>query len=319
MFLFLFLLQSVLQNVYDDSGSSGDDSDSEEEDNASGSDGSEEGEMAWLCPPQTNRLLLFEGSLLHGVVPHIRDPPGQPQTPPGQQDTAAGGGGGGGGGGGAEAAPRVTLMIGWWGPHVCTTDTPKQAAAPGHTTDLKPNMRMPAAAPDSSSGATAGRGRGRKKQSVKEEEEEEEVCVSWPALFKTDDDASMSDLLSETTVQKKQRNKLKDSSMCQPSDALIKINGDIWEEVGKKDTTQQQKGGGGSQKGKVRVLQSDVEFLGNWFLSSRTEILDQIEYSSEACREAAAAAASSSGRSDGAGGSAFGFMSAEDLRRLRGE
>ena len=58
-----------------------------------------EGHKAWLCFPNSSRLLLFDGSLLHGVVPHIksRDSDSNP------------------------SATRLTLMIGWWDSQVHTT------------------------------------------------------------------------------------------------------------------------------------------------------------------------------------------------------
>ena len=51
----------------------------------------------WLCAPRPNRLLTFDGSLLHCVVPPIPAP--------------------------ADAARRrITIMVGWWGPEVTVGD-----------------------------------------------------------------------------------------------------------------------------------------------------------------------------------------------------
>jgi len=51
----------------------------------------------WLCAPRPNRLLTFDGSLLHCVVPPIPAP--------------------------ADAARRrITVMVGWWGPDVTVGD-----------------------------------------------------------------------------------------------------------------------------------------------------------------------------------------------------
>jgi hypothetical protein len=51
----------------------------------------------WLCAPRANRLLTFDGSLLHCVVPPIPAP--------------------------ADAARRrITVMVGWWGPDVTVGD-----------------------------------------------------------------------------------------------------------------------------------------------------------------------------------------------------
>jgi len=51
----------------------------------------------WLCAPRRNRLLTFDGSLLHCVVPPMPAP--------------------------ADAARRrITVMVGWWGPDVTVGD-----------------------------------------------------------------------------------------------------------------------------------------------------------------------------------------------------
>ena len=51
----------------------------------------------WLCAPRANRLLTFDGSLLHCVVPPIPAP--------------------------SDAARRrITVMVGWWGPDVTVGD-----------------------------------------------------------------------------------------------------------------------------------------------------------------------------------------------------
>ena len=52
--------------------------------------------MAWLCTPKVNRLLAFDGSLLHGVVP-----PAPPDTDRPLPEAAM-------------AQKRITLMLGWW-------------------------------------------------------------------------------------------------------------------------------------------------------------------------------------------------------------
>ena len=69
-------------------------------------------DCAWTCAPKTGRLLLFNGRLLHGVVPHIHP------------DRIAG-----------PRGPRLTLMIGWWGRHVHTV--------PYAAGRQLPNMLMP--------------------------------------------------------------------------------------------------------------------------------------------------------------------------------
>ena len=57
----------------------------------------EENAAGWLCAPRPNRLLTFDGSLLHCVVPPIPAP--------------------------ADAARRrITVMVGWWGSDVTVGD-----------------------------------------------------------------------------------------------------------------------------------------------------------------------------------------------------
>ena len=58
---------------------------------------SAENAAGWLCAPRANRLLTFDGSLLHCVVPPLPAP--------------------------ADAARRrITVMVGWWGPDVTVGD-----------------------------------------------------------------------------------------------------------------------------------------------------------------------------------------------------
>ncbi len=73
---------------------------------------------AWLCQPAENRLLLFDGAFLHGVVPYL--PLGVDAA-----DALS-----------RPAAPRITLMIGWWARGVH-----KSHAAT--TNGLGPNMNLP--------------------------------------------------------------------------------------------------------------------------------------------------------------------------------
>ena len=57
----------------------------------------EENAAGWLCAPRANRLLTFDGSLLHCVVPPLPAP--------------------------ADAARRrITVMVGWWGSNVTVGD-----------------------------------------------------------------------------------------------------------------------------------------------------------------------------------------------------
>jgi hypothetical protein len=73
----------------------------------------------WLCAPRPNRLLTFDGSLLHCVVPPIPAP--------------------------ADAARRrITVMVGWWGSNVTVGD----AARPSPNRPLGAPAWLPAVAFD---------------------------------------------------------------------------------------------------------------------------------------------------------------------------
>ena len=79
----------------------------------------------WLCYPKPNRLLAFEGSLLHGVVPGIPEPDNllsseDSSTESGYLTSKE------------IAHPnRVTLMMGFWADGVCTQSS---------KSDMGPNM-----------------------------------------------------------------------------------------------------------------------------------------------------------------------------------
>ena len=79
----------------------------------------EENAAGWLCAPRPNRLLTFDGSLLHCVVPPIPAP--------------------------ADAARRrITVMVGWWGSNVTVGD----AARPSPNRPLGAPAWLPAVAFD---------------------------------------------------------------------------------------------------------------------------------------------------------------------------
>jgi tetratricopeptide (TPR) repeat protein len=76
--------------------------------------------QAWLCHPAENRLLLFDGKLLHGVVPFL--------SPIEKKKHSALSG---------EASPRITIMMGFWAKdfnNIPSTGIPNK---------LGPNMAMP--------------------------------------------------------------------------------------------------------------------------------------------------------------------------------
>ena len=195
-------------------------------------------EVTWLCPPKSNRLLLFDGSLLHGVVPYIM------HRKPEDSETQC---------------PRVTLMMGWWGQHVSKTNSPSlsEGSTRNLLVNLKPNMKMP---------------------------EWNNSIPSWPRLFEPKHDFSYNSLTHHN-----------------PSKGLVTMEGDIWEEV--------------SHESDVEAIESNIQFLGNWFLSSRTEILDQIEYSCSALRDRDTLGS----QDESVNHDAVGWITAEELKRLRGE
>ncbi|CAM9094687.1 unnamed protein product [Phaeothamnion confervicola] len=118
---------------------------------------------AWLAWPRENRLCLFDGALLHGVLPAL--PPALP--PYGEANNGGGIGSSGVGNGAAEEKEdhgaggerRLTLMIGWWLHDV--------RGLPARNGELGPNMPMPAP------GGAAGRRTG----------------LRWPAAFSAVGDA----------------------------------------------------------------------------------------------------------------------------------
>lgn len=278
------LVQSVLRNVYyDESGcSDGETLEDEVEEEVQARsqvdgvsdnnniDDDEEEEMAWLCPPKTNRLLLFDGSLMHGVVPHLR------------KDMKA-----------AESkSPRVTLMIGWWGAHVTTTETPtiRQSSLRNQATlaNLKPNMTMPSNL--SNSPLTGPQGRKKKRPAP-------DTSLRWPELFEVD--SKISEII-ETKLAVNQNT----LTEVQPSCELIKVAGDLWEEVGECNPTDS-----------LEVIECDVDFLGNWFVRSRSEILDAVERTCMECRQREESITITTEAID----AAVEWISAEELSRLRGD
>ena len=70
----------------------------------------------WLCTPVENRVMFFDGRLLHGVIPYL--------TPPSFN--------------GVSTESRITLMIGWWG-----KTFPSNTSSSTSNKSLSPNMQMP--------------------------------------------------------------------------------------------------------------------------------------------------------------------------------
>jgi hypothetical protein len=76
--------------------------------------------QAWLCHPAENRLLLFDGKLLHGVVPFL--------SPIEKKKYSTSNSG---------ASPRITIMMGFWAKDF------SNAPSTGFPSKLGPNMAMP--------------------------------------------------------------------------------------------------------------------------------------------------------------------------------
>ena len=79
---------------------------------------------AWLCHPAQNRLLLFDGKFLHGVVPFL------PSTEKSASKTNK-----------APSKPRITLMMGFWEKEFSNSKVDSNSARINPT--LGPNMVMP--------------------------------------------------------------------------------------------------------------------------------------------------------------------------------
>ena len=79
---------------------------------------------AWLCWPAENRLLMFDGALLHGVAPYFA-----PGDGAGKCTTTA--------------PPRISLMLGWWARTFPAASSTSGASFGGR---LGPNMPLPRAA-----------------------------------------------------------------------------------------------------------------------------------------------------------------------------
>jgi hypothetical protein len=92
---------------------------------------------AWLCHPCKNKLLLFDGKLLHGVVPYL----------PSANNSAIPEGGEAIAKSDTKSSPRITLMMGFWGKSFNDegqrTETKNIESNKGTEIVLGPNMPMP--------------------------------------------------------------------------------------------------------------------------------------------------------------------------------
>ena len=82
--------------------------------------------QAWLCHPAENRLLAFDGKLLHGVVPFL--PTTSASDSPDIDDTGR---------------YRITIMMGWWAKNFESSCVVPTISKQTGRTFLSPNMAMP--------------------------------------------------------------------------------------------------------------------------------------------------------------------------------
>jgi hypothetical protein len=110
--------------------------------------------QAWLCHPAENRLLAFDGKLLHGVVPFL------PSTSAAGSTYIEG-----------PDQYRITIMMGWWaknfGSSTAASMAPKRKGVPS----LGPNMAMPSCSTQPQKAAAM------KTRKVSGD------CVTWPRML----------------------------------------------------------------------------------------------------------------------------------------
>ena len=168
--------------------------------------------QAWLCHPAVNRLLLFDGNLLHGVVPHLEDRTEEAKKLPG---------------------PRITLMMGFWDKEFQSTSTTGlNINADSRTslsiTPLGPNMPMPSASTTSSAvpnPKVVDRPISNHKGFSTTKKCKPSMAVTWPSLF-----APVSDLEKDESGRR-----ILPNTSTNPA-GLVHIPGPIWIPVGVKKT-----------------------------------------------------------------------------------
>jgi hypothetical protein len=82
----------------------------------------------WLCYPKPNRLLTFDGKLLHGVIPMPKQVMKETTAKPSSNINIQ--------------QPRLTLMLGWWPEGVSTTKFSRNSSN-SNSPNLGPNMKFP--------------------------------------------------------------------------------------------------------------------------------------------------------------------------------
>lgn len=82
--------------------------------------------QAWLCHPVENRLLAFDGKLLHGVVPFLPSTSAAGSTDVEDPDQY-----------------RITIMMGWWAKNFESSNAAGKAPKRKGVPALGPNMAMP--------------------------------------------------------------------------------------------------------------------------------------------------------------------------------
>ena len=109
--------------------------------------------QAWLCHPAENRLLAFDGKLLHGVVPFL------PTTSAGSTDVED------------PDQYRITIMMGWWAKTFESSTAASMAPKRKEVSSLGPNMAMPSCSTQPHKAALM------KTRKVSGD------CVTWPKML----------------------------------------------------------------------------------------------------------------------------------------
>jgi hypothetical protein len=110
--------------------------------------------QAWLCHPAENRLLAFDGKLLHGVVPFLPSPSAAGPTDIGDPDQY-----------------RITIMMGWWAKNFESSNAASMAPKRKGCPSLGPNMAMPSCSTQPHKAAAM------KSRKVSGD------CVTWPRML----------------------------------------------------------------------------------------------------------------------------------------
>mgnify|MGYP003386977020 CR=1 FL=1 len=254
---------------------------------------------AWLSIPKVNKCLLFNGSLLHGVVPSIV----QSRT---SLDDAS-----------AEdrevSTHRTTVMLGFWGDGVHTNNYPGSK----HSEELCGNMMFPSAGSDWSSSSTK---KDRKQASNKKIKKDHRN--SWVELFtfpitdgrgNANGDSNLSDdALSDISTD-----------AVNTSNTLIEVDGLAWEKIQSSSSSKHSHSIQDQHLLRNALTSGSVSILSNWFQHGVNEMNDEIKTVLEGTTSASDVAKTKDTKSTSAvervDSENMEYMSLADLKKLRGE